>query len=115
MGASRPFLAACLIGVLAMPVAALCAPNGVHAPLAASDAPARPGLKSSDAASQHGYGDEPGDASIHARHGDGTAGDSGAAVPSQPSASIHEPIRARITAHSAVLDTLGSVHDSADM
>jgi hypothetical protein len=116
MGASRLFLAACLAGVLGTPVAGLCAPNGAHAPLSASDAPSRPGLKNSDAAAQRSYGDEPGDASSsRAHHGDSVAGDSSAVSPAQSSSGIHGSIRTHLSAHSAVLDTLGTVHDGADM
>ena len=98
-----------------MPVAGLCTPNGLHVPLAASDSPVRPGIKSGDAMSQRGYGDEPGDTSAHAYHGDSAAKDANTVVPSQPSNSIHGSLRNRIVAHSAVLDTLGAVHDGSDM
>ena len=115
MGASRQFLAACLAGILGMPVAGACTPNGVHAPLLASDTPSRPGLKSSDA-SQRSYGDEPGDASSsRSHHSDSGSGDGNAVSPSQSSLSTHGSIRTRLTAHSAVLDTLGTVHDATDM
>jgi hypothetical protein len=88
----------------------------LHAPLSASDAPSRPGLKSGDTVAQRSYGDEPGDASSNrTHHGDSVSGDGGAVSPSQPSTSTHGSIRSRITAHSAVLDTLGTVHGSADM
>ncbi|HEY3644173.1 MAG TPA: PDZ domain-containing protein [Gammaproteobacteria bacterium] len=104
----------CLAGILGMPVAGLCAPNAAHAPLSTTDTPTHPGLKSGDAATQRSYGDEPGDSSVHAHHGDGMPADGNPAVPSQPSTDTHGSIRTRITARSAVLDTLGVAHDSAD-
>jgi hypothetical protein len=94
-----------------MPVAGLCTPSVVQHPIISSDTPAHPGLKSSDNSSQRSYGDEPGDTSAaHTRHSDSVQGDSGS-VP-QPSTSSHGSIHARATAQSAVLDTLGAVHDS---
>lgn len=111
MGASRPFLAACLAGVLAVPVAAFCAPSPLQHPIISSDAPAHPGLKSGDSGSQRSYGDEPGDTiASHTRHGDGVQGESSSAP--QPSTSTHGSVHTRATAQSAVLDTLGAVHDS---
>lgn len=113
MGASRLFLAACLAGVLVVPVEGLCAPSG-H-PILSSDGPVHPGLKSGDNGTQRAYGDEPGDGSpAHGRHSDTPAGDSPAAV-TPPPANTHSSLRNRMTARSAVLDTLGAVHDNGGM
>lgn len=115
MGASRPLLAVCLTGILATPVAGLCTPSLAQTHIQSSDAPAHPGLKSSDAASQRGYGDEPGDSSAHVRHGEGMPAEGAPASSIQPSPNTHGAIRAHISAHSAVLDTLGVAHDGADV
>lgn len=113
MGATRPFLAVCLAGIFLMPVTGICTPTQAQRPIINSDAPAHPGLKSGDAASQRSYGDEPGDAtSAHGHHGDSIQGDTNQPAAGQPSASIHGSIRNHVSAQSAVLDTLGAVHDS---
>jgi hypothetical protein len=115
MGASRPFLAACLAGVFGLPVAGLCAPGGLHAPLASSDAPVRPGVKSGHApSSAPQYGDEPGDQAPATPYRNGARGRTsengqGESVRSD----THAVQPSRITVHSAVLDTLGSVHDDS--
>jgi hypothetical protein len=115
MGATRPFLAACFAGIFLVPVAGICTPLQAQHPIINSDAPAHPGLKSGDAASQRSYGDEPGDAtSVHGHHGDSIQGDANQTAPAQQSsASTHGSIRNHVSAQSAVLDTLGAVHDSS--
>ena len=112
MRATGLSLALCL-GTLGVSAQALCAPTDAvpaHIPhLFCSDAPAHPGLKSSDPSAQHNDGDEPGDVTSTA-HGHHDAGASDAASV-QPSTGTHGSLRAHLSAHSAVLDTLGSVHD----
>jgi hypothetical protein len=119
MGASRQFLAACLAGVLSVPATAFCTPAQGRNPIINSDAPAHPGLKSADAVSQRSYGDEPGDTtSSHGHHdhsGDGIQSDTNQSATGQLSASTHGSIHSRVSAQSAVLDTLGVVHDGGGM
>ena len=115
MRATSLYLALCL-GALGVSAQGLCAPlQGLH-PIINSDSPAHPGLKTSDAATQRGIGDEPGDASAthshHDRNSEGVQADTNQSAAGQPSATTHGSIRTRVTAQSAVLDTLGAVHDS---
>ncbi len=86
------------------------------APLSASDLPAHPGVKTGHASTAPQYGDEPGDMPMtpapyrsgsrsHAtENGQGNTADS----------DDRSHLRSQYTAHSAVLDTLGSVHDGGD-
>lgn len=116
MGASRSLLVVCLAGIFSMPAAGLCTPLQAQHPIVSSDAPAHPGFKNSDAASQRSYGDEPGDTTaVHSHHGDGIQGDTNPSATAQSSTSTPGSIRNRATAQSAVLDTLGAVHDSGAM
>lgn len=116
MRATSLTLALCLAGTLGVPAEAWSAPAAAppnhSAPLYNSDAPAHPGLKGTDAAMQHGFGDEPGDAgtSSHThrdRSGDTTPSDNA------PQSGGEVQFRNHVRAQSAVLDTLGQSHDSA--
>lgn len=98
-----------------MPAAGFCAPAGLHAPLASSDAPARPGVKNGHSASSAPqYGDEPGDQTPATPYRNGArnrGSENGQGESVDSNAHARQP--SRITVHSAVLDTLGSVHDDS--
>jgi hypothetical protein len=81
-------------------------------PLSASDTPAHPGVKTGHASTTPQYGDEPGDMLVTPtpalgggrRHASETG--QGSAADPEDRSRLHS----QYTAHSAVLDTLGSVH-----
>lgn len=119
MRATSLTLALCLAGTLGVSAQAwsapATAPPNYSAPLYNSDAPVHPGLKGTDAAMQHGYGDEPGDSgtSSHARRdraGETPPSDN---APQPGSSGSEVQFRDHVRAQSAVLDTLGQAHDSA--
>ena len=111
-------LALCLAGTLGVSAQAwsapVTAPLSGPTPLLNSDAPVHPGLKSPDAAMQHGYGDEPGDmsASPHG-HRDRSSDTPPSDGSSQPASATSDVLfRNHVRARSAVLDTLGQAHDA---
>jgi hypothetical protein len=119
MRATSLTLALCLAGTLGVSAQAWSAPAAVPlkgpVPLYDSDAPVHPGINNTDAAMQHGYGDEPGDsnASPHGhrdRIGDSTSSDSASQT---GSAGTDVLFRNHVRARSAVLDTLGQAHDGS--
>jgi hypothetical protein len=118
MRATGLSLALCLAGTLVVSAEAWSAPPSAvldrPAPLVCSDAPAHPGLKTTDTAMQRGYGDEPGDAmnGQHGRHdkpSDTAVSEDAnlASLPTNNSVLVHN----HLNAHSAVLDTVGQDHD----
>lgn len=107
MRASGLLAAMCLTGVLGVPSWCAGAPAAAGAGAAHSqvwqdsDLPVRPGIKNGEAsASPQDYGDEPG--------AEGSARNSRHDNPSTGSTSAQPVPRAKFTARSAVLDTLGT-------
>ena len=100
-----------LAATLGVSTPALCAPSGAsvlpHAPLNASDVMTHPGLKSATPPPNHAYGDEPGD--TLSAHPARRSSDSGQTNDKTDTDSLSQA-RSRISAHSAVLDTLGVSH-----
>ena len=85
------------------------------APLSASDLPAHPGVKTGHASTAPQYGDEPGDMPMtpapyrSGSRSHATENGQGSTTDSDDRSRRHT----QYTAHSAVLDTLGAVHDSS--
>ncbi|HEX7965982.1 MAG TPA: PDZ domain-containing protein [Gammaproteobacteria bacterium] len=106
------FLATSLASTLMGVSQGECAPAAANIrpiPLVVTDAPARPGVKTGHVSSMpNGYGDEPGD-----RSASSTGRRSHTEAAPSEGGSGQSPVHNRVSAYSAVLDTLGSAHGSS--